>query len=1118
MKLTVVILLLACMQVTAKGISQKVTLSVEEAPLSKVFTQIKKQTGYLFLCDARLLQQAKPVSVSVSNASLDEIMQACLQYQDLSYKIIGTTIVLKEKITPPFIEAAAPPPPVTIEGVIKDEKSGATLAGASVAIKGTKKVVFTDAEGKFSISANTGNILVVTYVGYESKEITVTAKTAVEIKLTTSTQSLNEVVLNGIYARPAQNFTGASSSFTTEQINKVSNTNLLTALSALDPSFQMPENISIGSNPNALPDVQIRGGNSITNPGATNTGDLFGYSNTNVNTPLFILDGFEVALQRINDLDVNRVAKVSILKDAAATAIYGSRAANGVIIVETIAPKDGRLRINYNGGINIEMPDLRDYDLLNASEKLDLEVKSGLYRSSINEVQERLNVLYNARLAQVQRGVNTYWLSQPVRTAVGSKHNVFLEGGGGNMLYGVGLTYDKRAGVMKQSGRENIMANSYLSYRVNKFLFKNDLTLTFNTANNSPYGSFSTYAAMNPYWSPYDANGNLVYNVEKLYQENGQIVYGTDNNTYGVFSNPMYNAGLNTVDRQKYNNITNNFNVQFQATNWLRLNGRFSVQMQKDQSDVFLPPGHTNFAALAPEDFDKKGSYQKSEGKKNYYEGYLTADMNKTIGRHLIFATTGMNFSETKNDIYTINATGFPNQRLSEVYNAIRYAVDTKPTGYESHSRLAAYLANFSYAYDSRYLLDLSYRLDGSSLFGSNNRFANFWSVGGGWNIHKESFLAQVKGLDRLKLRYSIGYTGSQKFAAYLANTTAQYYSDRNYNNSIGAYLLGWGNPELAWQQTRKQNFGADILLFGRLNINANYFIENTQGALASITTAPSTGFTSYQANLGDLRNKGWELYTNMVLYARKRDQVSVFVNAFSSKGKYTKISNSLDALNKNADTSSSTKPLIRYAEGQSPTAIWAVQSKGIDPSTGREIFVTRDGKTTNIYSNLNQQIVGDTRAKVEGTFGTNAEVRGIGLNVFFRFRLGGQVYNQTLADRIENANLSYNVDRRVYTERWQKPGDHTFFKGVVTADGYSISDGPTLPTSRFVQNYNFLTCESLSVYYRFSDAFNKRLGISNTKVSMYTGQLFRMSTVKQERGLDYPFSQTFTFLVQTTF
>ncbi|GGH74326.1 TonB-linked SusC/RagA family outer membrane protein [Filimonas zeae] len=1123
MKLTTVVVLLASLQVAARGFSQKVTLNVEEVPLQKVFNQVKKQTGYLFLCDTRLLQRAQPVSIHVSQASLQEVMDACLQNQQLTYKIVGTTIVLTEKtVARVTAEQAAPPPvPVKTEGLVKDDKTGNPLAGASVTLKGTKKAVFTDANGKFTLEAAAGALLVVTYVGYEPKEITVAANTrgVVEVRLATTTQSLNDVVLNGIYARPAQNFTGAASSFTTEQINRVSNTGLIAAISVLDPSFQLPENISVGSNPNALPDVQIRGGNSIANPGlGTSSNDVFGYSTNKVNTPLFILDGFEVPLQRISDLDVNRVAKVSILKDASATAIYGSRAANGVVIIETIAPKDGRLRMSYNGAVNVEAPDLRDYDLLNAAEKLDLELKGGVYKSSINSSQENLNVLYNARLAQVKRGVNTYWLSQPLRTAWGSKHNILLEGGAGGVLYGIGLTYDKRAGVMKQSGRDNIMANSYLSYRVNRLLFKNDVTLTFNTANNSPYGNFSTYAAMNPYWSPYDANGKLVYEVEKLYQENGQLVYGTANNSYGIFINPLFNATINVVDRQKYQNITDNFSIQYQATNWLRLNGRFSMQLQKNQSDVFLPATHTSFAALAAADYDRKGSYAKAEGQRNYYEGYLTGDVNKVFNQHLIFATAGFNFSNTSENIYAIQATGFPNQRLSEIYNAVRYARDSKPSGYESKSRLAGYLANLSYSYDNRYLLDLSYRLDGSSLFGSNNRFANFWSAGAGWNLHKERLLAHVRGLDRLKLRYSFGYTGSQNFPTYLGNTTAQYYTDRTYNNSIGVYLRGWGNPDLAWQQTRKQNIGADVTLFNRLTVTANYFVEKTQGALATINTAPSTGFTSYNANLGDLQNKGWELYTNLTLYAKKRGMVSVFANIFSSKGKYTRISNSLDALNRTADTSKSTKPLVRYAEGQSPTAIWAVRSLGIDPGNGREIFLNREGKTTNVYSNLDQQITGDSRADVEGTFGGNAEIKGIGMNVYFRYRIGGQVYNQTLADRVENANILYNVDRRVYTQRWQKPGDHTFFKGIVTPDGYSISEGPTLPTSRFVQNYNFLTCESLSVYYRFSDKLNKRLHVSNTRITAYTGQLFRLSSVKQERGLDYPFSQTFTLLLQTTF
>lgn len=1014
-----------------------------------------------------------------------------------------------------------------ISGIVLDE-NGLALPGVSISMKDTRNLrgdiptsTASDNNGHWSLyNVTDTTVLVITSIGYEKQEIKVGNRTSLQIVLKPDKATeMQEVVVTGLYQRPQQNFTGAATTITKEQLSNVTNGNVLNALSVLDPSFQITENLNAGSNPNALADVQIRGGNSIVNPGSGNSNDVFEYTSSSVNTPLFLLDGFEVTLQRISDLDINRIASVTILKDAAATSIYGSRAANGVVVVETVKPVPGKLRVSYNSTFTIEAPDLRSYDVLNAKEKLDLEVQSGLYRQSsgINETIEKLNILYSSRKALVEQGIDTYWLSQPLQTSLGLKQNVYIEGGDERILYGVGLTYDKRIGVMKGSDRMTPQGNIYLQYKNKKLTVRNDFNISFNEANNSPYGTFDTYVKQNPYYTPYNEDGSIKYYLEDIYLSNGQI--SSSGEHYSRVTNPMYNSGLAVVDQTRYLSLIDNIDLMYQASSWLGLNGRLSVQKQLNYADKFLPPDHTDFASLAADEFYKKGSYTYSRGDMLSLDGNFTADLNKSWGKHMFYSTLGANFKTTESTTETVVATGFPNERLQNFYNAIQYAENTKPTGYESTTRLIGFLGNLSYAYDNRYLADFSYRKDGSSLYGANNRFANFWSVGGGWNIHKEHFWTNNDLINLLKLRYSFGYTGSQNFASYLSNTTAEYYNDRNYNNSIGLTLLGFGNENLSWQETQKQNLGLDMTLFNnRIDIRANYFIEKTKNALATVNTAPSTGFSSYQENLGDLNNKGWEAYVNFRLYNKGRDNVSVFANIFSSKGEYVKISNSLKALNQMADTSTSTVPLIRYQEGESPTAIWAVQSKGIDPSNGQEIFLTKDGTLTNTYSTLDQVIVGDTRADLEGTFGTNAEYRGIGLNAYFRFRIGGQIYNQTLADRVENADIQYNVDRRVYEERWIKPGDHTFFKGLVDSEGYTISTSPTYPTSRFVQDYNYLTLENLSIYYRFSDVINKKLGLSSSRINLYTTQVFRVSTVKQERGLDYPFSRTVSLMLQASF
>ncbi|RPD39618.1 SusC/RagA family TonB-linked outer membrane protein [Chitinophaga barathri] len=1102
--------------------AQQVTLTVKDMPLAGFFRELRKQTGYSFLYNNATLKDARPVTLRVSGASLREVLDAALNGQPLTYSISNKTVILKTApVRRPDQPLVSAQDPVEIKGRLTDEKTKEPVVGATVMVKGTSTGMVSGLKGEFAIRMRPGDQLQVSYMGYETVLVTPKAGETQNITLRASQQSIKDVVVTGMFSRPKQNFTGAASSFTRDDLNKVTNGNVLTALSALDPSFQMPDNLNFGSNPNMLPEVTLRGGNSLVDIGGAGNTNTFNYANS-PNVPLFILDGFEVNLQRINDIDLNRIAKVDILKDAAATSIYGSRAANGVIVIETIRPQSGKLTVTYNGNVNVELPDLRGYDLLNAREKLDLELKTGAYNYSWNTVDEQLKLYYQHRLSEVERGVNTDWLSQPLRAAFGQKHNIYVEGGGNDALYGVNLSYDQREGVMKESDRRNIMAGTYLSYRYKNLQFRNDLNLGFNKSTNSPYGHFRQYTQLNPYWTPYDTEGNMKVFLEEVYGPTGNRLTNfdqydnLDGQKAGRAVNPLYNTSLNLVDQKTYYNITNNFALIWQAKPWLRVNARLAYSRQNDEADNFKPAQHTSF--VNTQTFEK-GSYSRSTGSSTTLEGFLGADVNKSIGRHLFFGTLAANVQEQSYNYATVRTVGFPNPRMDEFILGSKYAEGDRPFGMENRSRLAGFVGNLSYAYDNRYLLDFSYRVDGSSRFGAERRFAPFWSTGIGYNLHKETFIQNIAFINRLKLRYSFGYTGSQNFDSYLGVTTSQYYPMSDYRGVIGTGLMGYGNTALGWQQTRKNNLGADITLFNRLDITANYFIERTQGSIARISTAPSTGFSYYYENMGDVLNKGWEVNArlNIINSQTNRDNWSVFVNAFHVKNSIERISNTIAQMNKRADTTLSSTPLPRYAAGQSTSAIWVVPSLGIDPSTGMEIFVTRDGRLTNTYSPLDQVIMGDSRPEVEGTFGTNAEIRGIGLNVYFRFRFGGQTYNQTLIDRVENVNAAYyNVDRRVAEERWMKPGDVVFFKGVINAGGFV--NGLTRASSRFVQDDNELSCESLSIYYRFPDRMLNKAHLKNTRITFFTADLFRFSSVKRERGLDYPFSKSYTLQIQTSF
>ena len=998
-----------------------------------------------------------------------------------------------------------------ISGTVVDE-NGEPLPGAHVMQKKVNKndsqaAVVVDVDGKFMITVPAATKeLEVSYMGYDTKVVTLTKEKNYEISLRPSSELMEEVVVTGAFTRKANTYTGSVTTVKSDELLRVGNSNLLASLANIDPSFVKIDNLSAGSNPNAMPDFQMRG--------QTGFADLKGEYESNPNQPLFILDGFETDLTKIMDLDMNMVASVTLLKDATAKAIYGSKAANGVIVVETKRPEAGRLKMTYNGSFNFEMPDLSSYDLCNSAEKLQAEKMAGIYTSDNAVSQISLEKLYQTKLNEVLAGVNTDWTAQPTRMGVGQKHAIYMEGGDQYMLYGVDLSYNNIQGVMKGSDRTTFQGGVTLSYRIKNFMFRNKLSVTYNEANDSPYGNFGTYALMNPYSRLYDEKGHLIQNYE--YESGGAVT-----------TNPIWNSTINTVDLTKYTDITNNFYVEWNPLVNLKLTGRLGLTKKTTSIDDFKPASHTDFVYYSGEDLYKKGSYKKSEGDNFNINGDLGLSYSVQLKKHLVFFNGQLNFSNYTYNTAVMRAEGFPNENMNHISFGVQYDSSTgKPTGTEGISRSIGGIASLNYSYDDRYLFDANYRLTGSSEFGANSRWGSFWSLGAGWNIHKESFLEDSEIINRLKLRASTGYTGSQGFSTYEAMATLKYYGNKSYNGYIGSYLVGLANPDLRWQKKLDNSFGVDFTLFkNRLNGRFDYYTSLTKGMLTDITVPPSTGFYSYRENMGETENKGYEAYLNFRAFDHKasKSYLNVFTSLARNKNKIKKISNTLKKFNDDQDANKTqadnaankaniTSPSVRFEEGQSMTAIWAVPSLGIDPQNGKEIFVKKDGTVTYEWRAEDQVQCGDSQPEFTGNFGFNSEIKGFGLSATFSYRLGGQLYNQTLVDKVENASIYYNVDRRVFTDRWQKEGDVALYK--------SIADKSyTRPTSRFVEDNNTLTLSSVNVYYDFRHCkFMKDSFLERLKVSAYMNDVFVISSIKTERGTSYPFARTVSLAVQATF
>ena len=1055
---------------------EKLALSSTQLTVREIFDAISSQLRYDVFYNGEQLDLNRKVKFAQQVLNLEQVLDAVANNR-FKYTLEDRTIILTPLTTPQTVNS------VTLTGQVTDQ-SNTPLPGVTVLVKGTKLGTSTDPEGNFKLSLpqQENTILIFSFIGMESQEVPVgDPKKPIKVILKETAENLKEVVVTGIFTRKKESFTGSASTYTASELKKAGTQNILQSLKTLDPSFAILDNTLYGSDPNRLPNMEIRGKSSMLG--------MRDELEADPNQPLFILDGFESSLSVINDMDINRIASITILKDAASTAIYGSKAANGVVVVETVKPQAGKLMVSYNGNANISMPDLSSYNLMNAKEKLAFEKLAGKYTpaswSATSDFE--LQKLYNQKLAEIESGIDTYWLTEPLRVGVNQKHSLYIEGGEGSFLFGIGAGYNGISGVMEKSNREVISGNIDLIYRIKKFQFSNKFSMT-NTKIKNPIVDFSEYAAANPYYKKRDEEGNIGKWLE--------------NNDYTKAANPLWNASQNSRDEGKQLALSNYFVAEYTPLEALKVRARFGISYGNDDTEKFISRNDTRFDTY---EILKKGTFNTTNTRSNQYEGELSVTFAKLIGRHRLNAVLGGNLNSNKTLTQGYSAQGFPEGDFVYPSFSNGYPEGGSPTYYENTSRSMNGYFNLGYSFDDRYLMDFSLRENGSSVFGASKRYIGTWSVGLGWNLHKERFIADhLTWIDFLKLRASIGNPGNQNFSSSKTLTTFNFQlASMNYFG-MGAVLNQLGNPDLDWQITLDKNIGIDMTLIDkRLNITADYYHKVTDPLLINISMPLSSGTSSYLTNMGKQISQGLTLSASYYIIQKLDQRFSWLVrgNLRTQKTKLDKIGNKLDELNKSGQGHNT----VRYYNGADPDDIWAVKSAGIDPSTGRELFYDKEGNYTYDFSYDNEVICGNTRPKIEGVIGTSLNYKGFSVSMNFRYQTGASVFNEALFNKVENisvSGLNKNQDKRALYERWQNPGDKVRFKDIANAASTPMS-------SRFIQKENVLSMESVYVGYEFYEGWIKKIGLSNLKIQASMRDVFRASTIKSERGTLYPFARS---------
>lgn len=1127
MKLTAVFFLAAFLNVSATGFSQNVSYSGKNVPIEKVFVECKKQTGYSFLYPSSLLDLAFPVTIDAKEVPLEKFLQELFNGQPIGYEIRNRSILLFQKPLTP-----APLNPKHVENIRIDnfpemafpvkikviDSLGQPLVRASVLVRNKKTSVVTDAEGIAAIQVDLGDVIEISFVGYETLTYTVRDRNnVIFIRLRLSDKGMDEVV-TGYTKLRKESFTGNSIRVTQEDILKVGNRNVISALQFFDPSFRLEVNNIMGSDPNTLPEFYIRGRSGIGVKSLDQSDLSEAVLKSNPNLPIFILDGYEISVERVYDYDITRIASVTILKDAAATAIYGSRAANGVVVIQTVAPVPGKLRVDYNVVGSLSIPDLSDYNLMNAEEKIRAEELAGFYVPGAiggSQVTQELLTKKN----QIARGVNTDWISQPLRNAWNAKHTLSFEGGFEQLRFGAVLKYDLEKGVMKGSQRQRKGAGLTVDYRVKNLQVRNDFNYDAVNSTESPYGSLSDYTVKNPY--------------DEIYDEEGRPLKTTKDwrftATMASLKNPIYEAlTTENFSTSGYQSFTNNTGLIWRPVSKLTLRGDLMLGRNLRRSDAFTDP-LSGTQLIGGGDPNMQGKLMITRTDEVTFNTNLSANYVNNIGGHNMNFTAAVNVRENRGTQVSEFYTGFPSGALRSPNYAA--AMERKSTYVENVERLIGALVGLNYTYRDIYLLDLSGRVDGSSQFGSEKRFAPFWSVGTGINLHNYPFMKGNTVFDRLRVTGSIGQTGKTGFSPYDAKGTYEIQQSR-YTTGSGLLLKAMENPLLTWEITNKTDLVLDMGLFkNKVSLNFNWYNALTTDLVNDVDLPMSSGFLKYKDNVGKIRNRGFEIRLQADLLRTKKVYVSVYGNFGTNKNTLVELSNSLrrynELVNQQYDNYNNTSSILsdpatksrystahtKFIEGGSVTSVFGMQSLGINPADGKEIFMRPDGTITYVWSANDQVIIGDITPKGHGAFGFNVAYRNFTLSSNFMYQYGAQEYNYTLLGKVENVDLyGSNADRRVLDQRWMQPGNRTPLKDIAERNYI------TRPTSRFMQNSDYIKWSALSLGYNFEQKKLAKIGLTRLNVQFNTNNLATISTIRMERGLSSPFTRGFDFTIRAAF
>ena len=1088
MRMLIVFMTITCLQVSATGFSQKINLNGRFNSMEKVFSSLKQQTGYNFWYDYDLLKNTGPFNVRAKDASLETVLRELLDDRGLTFTIEDKIVVIRRK------EDAGnkdlPVPPREIKGHVYNDM-GDPLSGAVILLKGTKKAAVTNERGEFTMQLSAeeavGGTLVFTYVGYHKKEYRVSGHSSIDITLEKNVQELSAFVVTNGYSKPKrkEEVVGSVATVSAQQLQTTRPIESFDKmLEGLVPGMQVVTNTELGTPVK----INIRGQNSLSGLNGANTTDL-----TTSSQPLFVVDGVPITEQRKKDepyafisseellnamagINPDDIESISVLKDAAAAAIYGANASNGVIIITTKKGRAGRARLNlnYSNGWSQSINRLK---WLSGPEYHQL-----LKETYLNDGRTE----FDADQLAGSPDINTNWFELLNRFGTFRNLDIDLSGGTESTQFRISGSYLDQQSIQKGNDFQKLYIRMRIDHRINKKLgFSMSLapSITNKTAQNA-----YAIVPIAPNIPVYNADGSF-YKLSSLGVPNPLAVLAQNRNKHS-------GGTMNGVFRMEYEPLKN-----------FRLSSSFGVDGLMNKLDLFKSPKNAtgeNLNGFA-EIYDRTDFSWISSSQVNW--------SGKLAARHKLDVTAGFEARGEQTKLLRGSGSGFTYSGITELSVAQnRQSASSRQTA----STVSGY-GQAIYNFSEKYFLSLSGRYDASSIFGTDVNATVNSAAGLGWLINRENFLREQNWIDMLRLRVSYGTTGNSRIGSYQARGIYTF-SSTGYNDQTSSYISTAPNPDLGWEKGYKTNIGLDFSFLKRFNITADVYNNITDDAISTITTPIENGFSSVLANVAKMRNRGFDAGITAQIFTGDFRWTST-LNVGYNENKVLEVKNDYTRY------ASQTYLAALLKSSVSTTAIWGFEFAGVDPATGREMYYDNTGKIVNaadLDRNLqNAYYLGDRLPKAQGGFINAFGYKGISLTVNILYSFGAK----TLIDYI-NENNGRNLPERNMSvnllDRWQKPGDITNIPKLST--GVSGQGNPIVSnSSKYVYDDTFIKLSNVGISYQLPKKVTEKLkGVSVTVYGNGTNLLYwyKQDSPRGRNGVreykySFPEAQSFTWGVR---